>query len=143
MTQVYFRLSFLPSFYGQFLQPSRSNIDVNSQLRIIPTCFKVQRICKSLECILFIDIINFNDRDLGPWTFFFSSFSVFPLDSCRTTIKKKSKYRNPVSHTELFKNLILGLMPSVDRQQHNFQAGNMRRLLSCGCSLSLREEPRC
>lgn len=34
-------------------------------------------------------------------------------------------------------------MPSVDRQQHIFQAGNMRHLLLCGCSLSLREEPRC
>lgn len=74
------------------------------------------------------------------WVVFsFVIFPVFTLDFLRTTKKKIKKYHNPISFhlMELIKNLILGLMPSVDRQQHNFQAGNVRHLLPCGCSLSL------
>lgn len=43
----------------------------------------------------------------------------------------------PFHHIYLVWNLIVGLMPSVDRQQHNFQVGNMFQLLACACSFSL------
>lgn len=81
------------------------------------------------------------------------SFPVLTVDFNQTTKKKKrerekKKKRKANTATqfhrmELIENLILGLMPSVDGQQHNFQAGIMRHVLPCGCNLSLQEEPRC
>lgn len=62
--QFTFACRFLLSFYGHYLQSSRSNREVNFQLWITPACFQVGGISKSLERILFIDITNFKDRDL-------------------------------------------------------------------------------
>lgn len=64
--------------------------------------------------------------------FSFKISQVFTLNFLLNTTKN-----TPLHHIYLVWNLVVGLMPSVDRQQHNFQVGNMCQLLACGCSFSL------
>lgn len=78
------------------------------------------------------------------WYFPLSSTQFITLKLLTDPPQSLNEHHNhicPTSYSQQLRNLIVGLMPKVDRQQHIFQAGKICQLLvALGCSLSLEKK---